>query len=158
MTVSLPIAPEANALLNLRPPALLMAMLLDRQVPLEGAFSAPADLVLRLGRDPGIEELVGCRPGSLVAVVSDRRAPHRFPKAMAARVHCAVPCPHRPVRRRRRAGTGMSGFVPGREKMVSAESPMFGRATERRSSTYAWISPQIGWRHGRETRETRRDR
>jgi uncharacterized HhH-GPD family protein len=86
VTVSLPIAPEANALLNRSPLALLMAMLLDQQVPFERAFSAPADLAVRLGHDPEVEELAGYDPEALVAVFSERPALHRFPKAMAARV------------------------------------------------------------------------
>jgi uncharacterized HhH-GPD family protein len=86
VTVSLPIAPEANALLNRSPLALLMAMLLDQQVPLERAFSAPADLARRLGHDPGVEELADHDPDALVAIFSERPALHRFPKAMAARV------------------------------------------------------------------------
>ncbi|HEY0541114.1 MAG TPA: HhH-GPD-type base excision DNA repair protein [Actinoallomurus sp.] len=86
MTVSLPIAPEANALLNRSPLALLMAMLLDQQVPLERAFSAPADLARRLGHDPETDELAAYDPDALVAVFSERPALHRFPKAMAARV------------------------------------------------------------------------
>jgi uncharacterized HhH-GPD family protein len=86
VTVSLPIAPEANALLNRSPLALLMAMLLDQQVPLERAFSAPSDLARRLGHDPEAEELADYDPDALVAVFSERPALHRFPKAMAARV------------------------------------------------------------------------
>jgi uncharacterized HhH-GPD family protein len=84
--VSLPIAPEANALLNRSSLALLMAMLLDQQVPLERAFAAPADLARRLGHDPEVEELAEYDPDALVAVFSERPALHRFPKAMAARV------------------------------------------------------------------------
>ena len=86
MPVSLPIAPEANALLNRSSLALLMAMLLDQQVPLERAFAAPADLARRLGHDPEVEELAEYDPDALVAVFSERPALHRFPKAMAARV------------------------------------------------------------------------
>lgn len=86
MTVSLPIAPEANALLNRSPLALLMAMLLDQQIPLERAFSAPSDLAARLGHDPEVEELADYDPDALVAIFSERPALHRFPKAMAARV------------------------------------------------------------------------
>jgi uncharacterized HhH-GPD family protein len=63
-----------------------MAMLLDQQVPLERAFSAPADLAWRLGYDPGVEELADYDPDALVAVFSERPALHRFPKAMAVRV------------------------------------------------------------------------
>jgi uncharacterized HhH-GPD family protein len=86
MAISLPIDPEANALLNRSPLALLVAMLLDQQVPLERAFSAPSDLAGRLGHDPEVEELADYDPDALVAVFSERPALHRFPKAMAARV------------------------------------------------------------------------
>src|SRR3954447_10855447 len=86
VTVSLPIAPEADAVVNRSPLALLMAMLLDQQVPLERAFSAPADLARRLGHDPEVEELAAYDPDALVAVFGERPALHRFPKAMAARV------------------------------------------------------------------------
>jgi uncharacterized HhH-GPD family protein len=86
VTVSLPIAPEANALLNRSPLALLIAMLLDQQVPLERAFAAPADLARRLGHDLSAEELADYDPEALVAVFGERPALHRFPKAMAARV------------------------------------------------------------------------
>lgn len=86
MTISLPIAPEANALLNRSPLALLMAMLLDQQIPLERAFAAPYDLAQRLGHDPEAEELANHDPEALIAVFSERPALHRFPKSMAARV------------------------------------------------------------------------
>ena len=41
MTISMPVEPAANDLLSRDPLALLIAMLLDQQVPLERAFSAP---------------------------------------------------------------------------------------------------------------------
>jgi uncharacterized HhH-GPD family protein len=85
MPLSLPIEDGANALLNRSPVALLTAMLLDQQVPLERAFSAPYDLARRLGHDPDAEELASYDPDALVAVFSERPALHRFPKAMAAR-------------------------------------------------------------------------
>jgi formate dehydrogenase major subunit len=53
MTISLPIDPEANALLDRSPLALLIGMLLDQQVPLERAFAAPYELARRLGHDLG---------------------------------------------------------------------------------------------------------
>jgi uncharacterized HhH-GPD family protein len=86
VTISLPIDPDANALLNRSPLALLMAMLLDQQIPLERAFAAPQDLARRLGHDLDAEELAGYDPEALVALFSERPALHRFPKAMAARV------------------------------------------------------------------------
>jgi uncharacterized HhH-GPD family protein len=61
-------------------------MLLDQQVPLERAFSAPLDLVRRLGHEPTAAELASYDPEALAAVFSERPALHRYPKAMAARV------------------------------------------------------------------------
>jgi uncharacterized HhH-GPD family protein len=60
-------------------------MLLDQQVPLERAFSAPRDLVQRLGHEPSADELASFDPEALATVFSERPALHRFPKAMAAR-------------------------------------------------------------------------
>ena len=86
MTIWMPVEPEANELLTRSPLALLIAMLLDQQVPLERAFSAPLDLVRRLGHEPTVAELAEFDPVALAAVFSQRPALHRYPKAMAARV------------------------------------------------------------------------
>ena len=86
MTLALPIGDEANELLRRNPLALLVGMVLDQQVPMERAFSAPYDLVQRLGHEPDAAELAGYDPEALVAVFAERPALHRFPKAMAARV------------------------------------------------------------------------
>jgi uncharacterized HhH-GPD family protein len=86
LTFSLPISPEANALLDRSPLALLVAMLLDQQVPLERAFAAPYDLTVRLGHDLDAEELANHDPEALVEIFGRRPALHRFPKAMAKRV------------------------------------------------------------------------
>jgi uncharacterized HhH-GPD family protein len=83
--ISLPVDDEANELLSRNALALLIAMLLDQQVPFERAFSAPRDLVRRLGHEPTAEELASSDPEALAAVFSERPALHRFPKAMAAR-------------------------------------------------------------------------
>ena len=85
MPISLPVDDEANELLSRNALALLIAMLLDQQVPFERAFSAPRDLVRRLGHEPTAEELAAFDPEALAAVFSERPALHRFPKAMAAR-------------------------------------------------------------------------
>jgi uncharacterized HhH-GPD family protein len=82
----MPVDAEANELLSRSPLALLVAMLLDQQVPLERAFSAPHALVERLGHEPTAEELADFNPEELAAVFAQRPALHRFPKAMAARV------------------------------------------------------------------------
>jgi uncharacterized HhH-GPD family protein len=86
VTIWMPVEPEANELLTRSPLALLIAMLLDQQVPLERAFSAPLDLVRRLGHEPTVAELAEFDPAGLAAVFSQRPALHRYPKAMAARV------------------------------------------------------------------------
>jgi uncharacterized HhH-GPD family protein len=89
MTLSLPIGAAANKLLQRSPLALLIAMILDQQVPLERAFSAPYDLAQRLGHEPDAHELATYDLEALTAVFAERPALHRFPKAMAARVQDA---------------------------------------------------------------------
>jgi len=84
--IRMPVEPDANDLLTRSPLALLIGMLLDQQVPLERAFSAPLDLVRRLGHEPTAAELASYDPEALAAVFSERPALHRYPKAMAARV------------------------------------------------------------------------
>ena len=86
MTIWMPVEPEANELLSRSPLALLIAMLLDQQVTLEKAFSAPLDLVRRLGHEPTAEELAEFDPEALARIFSERPALHRYPRAMAARV------------------------------------------------------------------------
>jgi len=82
----MPVEPAANDLLTRSPLALLIGMILDQQVPLERAFSAPYDLVTRLGHEPTAEELATFDPEALSNIFSERPALHRYPKAMAARV------------------------------------------------------------------------
>ncbi len=86
VTIWMPVEPEANELLTRSPLALLIAMLLDQQVPLERAFSAPLDLVRRLGHEPTVAALAEFDPDALASISSERPALHRYPKAMAARV------------------------------------------------------------------------
>ncbi len=76
MPISLPVDDEANELLSRNALALLVAMLLDQQVPFERAFSAPRDLVRRLGHEPSAEELADFDPEALAAVFSERPALH----------------------------------------------------------------------------------
>src|SRR5580700_3538162 len=71
MQISMPVDAEANELLTRSPLALLVAMLLDQQVPLERAFSAPLDLVRRLGHEPTAAELAEFDPEALAARVQD---------------------------------------------------------------------------------------
>jgi uncharacterized HhH-GPD family protein len=85
MTLSLPIEPEANELLSRDAFALLLAMMLDQQVPFEKAFSSPYQLTLRLGHEPTAQEIAEFDPDALAGIFAERPALHRFPRAMAAR-------------------------------------------------------------------------
>jgi uncharacterized HhH-GPD family protein len=86
MMMSLPIDPEANALLSRDPLALLIGMVLDQQIPLEKAFTSPYVLAQRLGHAPTAVEIAEFDPEALVEIFAKPPALHRFPKAMAARV------------------------------------------------------------------------
>jgi uncharacterized HhH-GPD family protein len=85
MTLSLPIEHQANELLSRDGFALLLAMMLDQQVPFEKAFNSPYQLALRLGHEPTAQEVADFDPDALAAVFAERPALHRFPRAMAAR-------------------------------------------------------------------------
>jgi uncharacterized HhH-GPD family protein len=86
MALSLPIAAEANELLRRNPLALVIGMVLDQQVPFEWAFSAPYELVKRLGHEPDAHELAEYDEEELVKIFTGPPALHRFPKANAKRV------------------------------------------------------------------------
>jgi uncharacterized HhH-GPD family protein len=85
MTLTLPIDPAANELLDRSPLALLIGMILDQQVPFEKAFSSPYVLAQRLGHEPTATEIADFDADELVAIFAKPPALHRFPKAMAAR-------------------------------------------------------------------------
>jgi uncharacterized HhH-GPD family protein len=76
----------ADELLSQDPLALLIGMVLDQQVPLEWAFSAPLLLKQRLGGNLDVSEIADMDPGALVRAFSERPALHRFPAANAKRV------------------------------------------------------------------------
>ncbi|HVB05391.1 MAG TPA: HhH-GPD-type base excision DNA repair protein [Acidimicrobiales bacterium] len=80
----------ADALLADDPLALLIGMVLDQQVPMERAFSAPRDLRERLGGRLDVTEIAGLDHDRLVAAFSERPALHRFPAAMAERVQAVA--------------------------------------------------------------------
>jgi uncharacterized HhH-GPD family protein len=77
---------SADALLERDPLALLLAMLLDQQVPMERAFAAPYQLQQRLGHELDAYELANYDPGALAEIFARQPALHRYPKSMAARV------------------------------------------------------------------------
>jgi uncharacterized HhH-GPD family protein len=88
LSVSLTLSQDApaDALLDRDPLALLVAMLLDQQVPMERAFAAPYELAQRLGGELDARELAQYDPEALAEVFARRPALHRYPKAMAGRV------------------------------------------------------------------------
>ena len=90
---------EANALIATDPMALLVGFALDQQVTVQKAFSGPLVLRERLGSlDAGTLAETDLEP-----VFRERPAIHRFPGAMAERVHDARRPRARHLRRRRGA-------------------------------------------------------
>ena len=76
----------ADKLLNANGTALLIGMLLDRQVPMEWAFNGPSTLKKRLGHlDP--KKIAAMNVDDFVAVCCEKPAVHRFPAAMGRRIH-----------------------------------------------------------------------
>jgi uncharacterized HhH-GPD family protein len=77
---------EADELLAREPFALLVGFALDQQVPVPTAFAGPLKIKQRLGTlDP--KRLAKTDPAQLEAAFREKPAVHRFPGAMAERVH-----------------------------------------------------------------------
>lgn len=74
---------EANALIARDPMALLVGFVLDQQVTVQKAFVGPLALQERLGS----LDAAAIASADLEAVFREKPAIHRFPGAMAARVH-----------------------------------------------------------------------
>jgi len=76
----------ADELLSRDPLALLIAMLLDQQFPMERAFASPRLLADRLGVDRlSADDLAEADPERLAKVFQGPPALHRYPGSMAAR-------------------------------------------------------------------------
>lgn len=78
-----PAGPED--LVNHDPLALLVAMLLDQQVPIEWAFIGPARLAGRVSRFDAAH-LASIDPDELLGAAVDKPAIHRYPAVMARRI------------------------------------------------------------------------
>jgi uncharacterized HhH-GPD family protein len=77
----------ADALLDRDPFALLVAMLLDQQFPMEKAFAGPALLAGRLGTDRlDPAAIATADPQSFAALMAGPPAVHRYHTSMAGRV------------------------------------------------------------------------
>jgi len=74
---------KANALIASDPMALLVGFVLDQQVTVQKAFVGPLVLIERLGT----LDASALAAADLEPVFRERPAIHRFPKAMAQRVH-----------------------------------------------------------------------
>jgi uncharacterized HhH-GPD family protein len=74
---------EANTLIATDPMALLIGFALDQQVPVQKAFSGPLALKERLGSI----DAARLAEADLEPLFRERPAIHRFPGAMAQRVH-----------------------------------------------------------------------
>lgn len=77
--------PEADALLDENPFALLIGMVLDQQVPFETAFTGPKRIADRMGSLEAAE-IADYDPDKFAALCSQRPAIHRFPGSMAKRI------------------------------------------------------------------------
>ena len=77
----------ADALVNTDPLALLLAMMLDQQIPMEWAFKSPSRLAERLGGELDAAAITAMDPADLEAAFCTKPALHRFPAAMARRAH-----------------------------------------------------------------------
>jgi uncharacterized HhH-GPD family protein len=85
MAICLAQEPDADALLDANPLALLLGMLFDQQFPMERAFAGPHLLSTRLGRDLDARELADADPDELARLFTGPPAVHRYPQSMAQR-------------------------------------------------------------------------
>jgi uncharacterized HhH-GPD family protein len=77
--------PQADAVLDQSPFALLAGMMLDQQYPMEHAFRGPAKVLDRFGTlDPA--RIAAADPQEFAALCTTPPAVHRFPGSMAARL------------------------------------------------------------------------
>ncbi|HEY5051130.1 MAG TPA: HhH-GPD-type base excision DNA repair protein [Acidothermaceae bacterium] len=87
MTLHIAQQPDADALLDRDPLALLVGMLLDQQFPMERAFAGPYLLAQRLGVDHlDAYDMAEHDPVTFATLFVGPPAIHRFPGAMAGRV------------------------------------------------------------------------
>jgi len=86
MALHLASTPEANALLERDPLALLVGMLLDQQIPMEKAFTSPHVLAQRMGVDRlDAAQVAGYDAEAMLEIFRTPPALHRFPGSMAER-------------------------------------------------------------------------
>lgn len=125
--------PDANAnrLLASEPLAAMIGMLLDQQVPMEWAFTAPSLLKERLGGRPlDATAIAAMDPAALETVFRDKPALHRYPGSMAKRTQAL--CGHLVEHYRGRADGVWKGAESGDELFARLLAlPGFGKAKAR---------------------------
>ncbi|WP_018682693.1 HhH-GPD-type base excision DNA repair protein [Actinokineospora enzanensis] len=77
--------PDADALLDREPLALVIGMLLDQQIPMEVAFNGPYKLFTRLGK-LDVHEIAEYDPEAFATLATTPPAIHRYGGSMAKRV------------------------------------------------------------------------
>ncbi|GLZ42448.1 HhH-GPD-type base excision DNA repair protein [Actinokineospora sp. NBRC 105648] len=78
--------PEADALLERSPLALVIGMLLDQQIQMEVAFNGPYKLYTRLGNKLDVHEIANYDPEAFATLATTPPAIHRYGGSMAKRV------------------------------------------------------------------------
>ncbi|MDN5761696.1 MAG: Fe-S cluster assembly protein HesB [Microlunatus sp.] len=86
MTTYLTGEPDADALLDADPNALLIGMVLDQQVPMEKAFGGPAVIAERMDGRFDVAAIAATDEDVFVALCSAKPAIHRFPASMGKRI------------------------------------------------------------------------
>jgi len=133
MPTALHFTPDAaaNRLLASEPLAVMIGMLLDQQVPMEWAFSAPALLKARLGGGPlDATAIAAMDAATLEAIFRERPALHRYPGSMAKRTQAL--CAHLVEHYGGRADAVWEGVPTGNELLARVLAlPGFGQAKAR---------------------------
>ena len=133
MPTALHFTPDAgaNRLLASEPLAVMIGMLLDQQVPMEWAFTAPSLLKERLGGGPlDAAAIAAMDAGALEAVFRERPALHRDPGSMAKRTQAL--CAHLVELYGGRADAVWKGAPTGDELLARVVAlPGFGQAKAR---------------------------
>jgi uncharacterized HhH-GPD family protein len=120
----------ANELLTDNPLALMIGMLLDQQVPMEWAFSAPKLLTERLGGTLDANAIAAMTPDALEAVFRAKPALHRYPGSMAKRTHAL--CTYLVAEYDGRADAVWDGVATGDELLARVKAlPGYGNEKAR---------------------------
>src|SRR5438552_306963 len=132
MPTALHFTPDAaaNRLLATEPLAVMIGMLLDQQVPMEWAFTAPSLLKVRLGGTLDATAIAAMDPAGLESIFRDKPALHRYPGSMAKRTHAV--CTHLVEHYGGRAEAVWEGVSSGDELLARVIAlPGFGAAKAR---------------------------